>query len=202
MTHVTLSVPLSDIWITSGSPCRRARSTAACPSSPPRTRRPRCASVLAIAAGVDGPDALPPVNDDSTTVTVAWDPEEVADHTGVTATFGAPLAPGLTLVPDALVGRCWPAVFSVIGSAVTDDGFPVVEGLLSLVHLDHAAHLLAPMPKTQGRIDRHRNGFGGHRHRGRPRRPGVGDHRRRRRAPSWPRSRSGSRSAAAPAPPS
>ena len=51
--------------------------------------------------------------DDSTTVTVAWDPEEVADHTGVTATFGAPLAPGLTLVPDALVGRCWPAVFAV-----------------------------------------------------------------------------------------
>ena len=27
-------------------------------------------------------------------VTVDWDPEEVADHTGVTATFGAPLAPG------------------------------------------------------------------------------------------------------------
>ena len=76
------------------------------------------------------------------TVTVDWDPEKVADHTGVTATFGAPLAPGLTLVPDALVGLCWPAVFSVIGSAVTDDGFPVVEGLLSLVHLDHAAHLL------------------------------------------------------------
>ena len=81
-----------------------------------------------------------------------WDPEEVADHTGVTATFGAPLAPGLTLVPDALVGRCWPAVFSVIGSAVTEAGFPVVEGLLSLVHLDHAAHLLAPMPKTQAEL--------------------------------------------------
>ena len=81
-------------------------------------------------------------------VTVEWDPEKVADHTGVTATFGAPLAPGLTLVPDALVGLCWPAVFSVIGSAVTADGFPVVEGLLSLVHLDHAAHLLAPMPKA------------------------------------------------------
>ncbi len=60
--------------------------------------------------------------------------------------------PGLTLVPDALVGRCWPAVFSAIGSAVTDDGFPVVEGLLSLVHLDHAAHLLAPMPKTTAEL--------------------------------------------------
>ena len=109
-------------------------------------------AVLAIAAGVDGPDALPPVHDNTATVTVDWDPEEVADHTGVTATFGAPLAPGLTLVPDALVGHCWPAVFAAIGAAVTDDGFPVVEGLLSLVHLDHAAHLLAPMPKTTAQL--------------------------------------------------
>ncbi|MDT5328563.1 MAG: fatty acid synthase, bacteria type, partial [Mycobacterium sp.] len=38
------------------------------------------------------------------------------------------------------------------GSAVTDAGFPVVEGLLSLVHLDHAAHLLAPMPKTAAEL--------------------------------------------------
>ena len=158
--------------------------------------------MLAIAAGVDGPDALPPVHDNTAKVTVDWDPEQVADHTGVTATFGAPLAPGLTLVPDALVGRCWPAVFAAIGSAVTDDGFPVVEGLLSLVHLDHAAHLLTRDAEDAGRIDRHRNGFGGHRHRVRPRRPGRGDHRRRRRAPCWPRSRSGSRSAAAPARPS
>ena len=74
-------------------------------------------SVLAIAAGVDGPDALPPVHDNTAKVTVDWDPEQVADHTGVTATFGAPLAPGLTLVPDALVGHCWPAVFAAIGSA-------------------------------------------------------------------------------------
>ena len=102
--------------------------------------------MLAIAAGVDGPDALPPVHDGTATVTVAWDPEQVADHTGVTATFGAPLAPTLTVVPDALVGRCWPAVFAAIGSAVTDTGFPVVEGLLSLVHLDHAAYLVNPLP--------------------------------------------------------
>src|SRR5689334_5628810 len=109
-------------------------------------------SVLAIAAGVDGPGALPPVHDGTATVILAWEPEHVADHTGVTATFGAPLAPGLTLVPDALVGYCWPAVFAAIGAAVTDDGIPVVEGLLSLVHLDHAAHLLAPMPKTVAQL--------------------------------------------------
>ena len=36
------------------------------------------------------------------------------------------------------------------------------------------------MPTSRGRIDRHRNGFGGDRHRVRPRHPGLGDHRRRR----------------------
>ena len=109
-------------------------------------------SVLAIAAGVDGPNTLPPVHDGTATVTCDWDPEQVADHTGVTATFGAPLAPTRTVVPDALVGRCWPAVFAAIGPAVTDTGVPVVEGLLSLVHLDHAAHLTNPLPSTSAEL--------------------------------------------------
>jgi fatty acid synthase len=150
--HVTLSVPLSDIWITIRFTLPAATVDGGMPVVTTDDASTAMRSVLAIAAGVDGPESLPAVVDDSTTVTVSWDPEEVADHTGVTATFGAPLAPGLTLVPDALVGSCWPAVFSVIGSAVTDAGFPVVEGLLSLVHLDHAAHLLAPMPKTTAEL--------------------------------------------------
>ncbi|MDT5263420.1 MAG: fatty acid synthase, bacteria type, partial [Mycobacterium sp.] len=150
--QVTLSVPLSDIWITIRFTLPVATVDGGMPVVTTEDASAAMRAVLAIAAGVDGPEALPTVADDSTTVTVAWDPEEVADHTGVTATFGAPLAPGLTLVPDALVGSCWPAVFSVIGSAVTDAGFPVVEGLLSLVHLDHAAHLLAPMPKTAAEL--------------------------------------------------
>ncbi|BBY62201.1 type I polyketide synthase [Mycolicibacterium helvum] len=145
--RVVLSVPLSGTWIDiaytlpatvidGGTPVVRTDDAAAA-----------MRAVLAIAAGVDGPDALPPVVNGSTTVTFEWDPERVADHTGVTATFGTPLAPTLTIVPDALVGRCWPAVFAAIGAAATDSGFPVVEGLLSLVHLDHAAQLLKPLPK-------------------------------------------------------
>ncbi|MDT5076492.1 MAG: fatty acid synthase, bacteria type, partial [Mycobacterium sp.] len=147
--NVVLSVPLSDIWITIKFTLPACTVDGGMPVVTTEDASAAMRSVLAIAANVDGPEALPPVVDDSTTVTVSWDPEEVADHTGVTATFGAPLAPGLTLVPDALVGRCWPAVFAVIGSAVTDAGFPVVEGLLSLVHLDHAAHLMAAMPKAK-----------------------------------------------------
>ncbi|MDT5209467.1 MAG: fatty acid synthase, bacteria type, partial [Mycobacterium sp.] len=149
---VTLSVPLSDIWIDIRFTLPSCTVDGGMPVVTVEDASSAMRSVLAIAAGVDGPDSLPAVHDNTATVTVDWNPEHVADHTGVTATFGAPLAPGLTLVPDALVGHCWPAVFSVIGSAVTADGFPVVEGLLSLVHLDHAAHLLNPMPKTPAEL--------------------------------------------------
>ena len=151
-SSVTLSVPLSEVWITIRFTLPDCTVDGGMPVVTTEDASAAMRAVLAIAANVDGPEALPAVKDDATTVTVSWDPEEVADHTGVTATFDGSLAPGLTLVPDALVGRCWPAVFAVIGSAVTDDGFPVVEGLLSLVHLDHAAHLLAPMPKTKAEL--------------------------------------------------
>ncbi len=146
--QVVLSVPISGTWIEirftlpsntidGGTPVVRTKDATAA-----------MRAVLAIAAGVDGPDALPRVHAGTATVTAKWDPERVADHTGVTATFGEPLAPGLTTVPDALVGRCWPAVFAAIGSAVTGTGVPVIEGLLSLVHLDHAVHLVAPLPSV------------------------------------------------------
>jgi fatty acid synthase len=149
---VTLSVPLSDIWIDIRFTLPSCTVDGGMPVVTVEDASTAMRAVLAIAAGVDGPDCLPAVHDNTARVTVDWDPEQVADHTGVTATFGAPLAPGLTLVPDALVGHCWPAVFSAIGSAVTADGFPVVEGLLSLVHLDHAAHLLNPMPTAHAQL--------------------------------------------------
>lgn len=144
--HVVLSVPLSGTWIEIRFTLTDVVRSGGAPLVSTDDAATAMRAVLAIAAGVDGPDALPPVSGGSATVTVGWDPEQVADHTGVTATFGAPLAPTLTVVPDALVGRCWPAVFAAIGSAATDSGFPVVEGLLSLVHLDHAARLEAPLP--------------------------------------------------------
>ncbi|BBY41773.1 type I polyketide synthase [Mycolicibacterium celeriflavum] len=150
--RVTLSVPLSDIWVDIPFTLPACTVDGGMPVVTVEDASTAMRAVLAIAAGVDGPDDLPPVRDNVSTVTVDWEPERVADHTGVTATFGAPLAPGLTLVPDALVGHCWPAVFAAIGSALTEDGFPVVEGLLSLVHLDHAAHLLGEMPKTRAEL--------------------------------------------------
>jgi fatty acid synthase len=144
--HVVLSVPLSDTWIDIRLTLTDVARDGGAPVVSVEDASTAMRAVLAIAAGAEGPGAMPAVDNGTARVTVSWNPEEVADHTGVTATFGAPLAPTLTVVPDALVGRCWPAVFAAIGSAVTDTGFPVVEGLLSLVHLDHAAHVEAALP--------------------------------------------------------
>ena len=145
-----LSVPISQTWIDIRFSLTDVIRSGGAPVVSTEDASAAMRAVLAIAAGVDGPEALPDVHDGTATITADWDPERVADHTGVTATFGAPLAPTLSVVPDALVGSCWPAVFAAVGSAVTDAGFPVVEGLLSLVHLDHAAALVAPLPKEAG----------------------------------------------------
>jgi fatty acid synthase len=150
--RVVLSVPVSGTWvdIPFTLPANTVDGGTPVVSTEDATTAMR--AVLAIAAGVDGPELLPPVTDGTATVTVDWDPERVADHTGVTAIFGEPLAPSLTTVPDALVGPCWPAVFAAIGSAVTDAGVPVVEGLLSLVHLDHAARVVGKLPTVPAQL--------------------------------------------------
>src|ERR1700744_980724 len=150
--RVVLSVPVSGVWIDIPFTLHANTVDGGAPVVSTEDATAAMRAVLAIAAGVDGPELLPAVSDGTATATVDWDPERVADHTGVTATFGERLAPSLTTVPDALVGLCWPAVFSAIGSAVTDAGVPVVEGLLSLVHLDHAAHLVAALPSVPAEL--------------------------------------------------
>ena len=58
------------------------------------------------------------------------------DHAGVTAgALDESLAPA-DWVPDALLGPAWPAIYAALGSAIHDD-YPVIEGLLNAVHLDH-----------------------------------------------------------------
>ncbi|MCV7380485.1 3-oxoacyl-ACP synthase [Mycobacterium alsense] len=151
--QVVLSVPVSGVWVDIPFTLPANTMDGGIPVVSSEDAATAMRAVLAIAAGVDGPEFLPAVTDGTATVTVDWDPERVADHTGVTATFGEPLAPSLTTVPDALVGPCWPAVFAVIGSAVTDDGAQVVEGLLSLVHLDHAAHVVGKLPTVRAQLE-------------------------------------------------
>ncbi|PJM74581.1 type I polyketide synthase [Bifidobacterium simiarum] len=49
------------------------------------------------------------------------------------------LAPS-RIAPDALVGPAWPAIYAALGSVYVN-GFPVIEGLLNAVHLDHLIEL-------------------------------------------------------------
>ncbi|MFC8042804.1 fatty acid synthase subunit beta domain-containing protein [Nocardia sp. NPDC057353] len=100
-------------------------------------------ALLAVAAG----QSLPEVKGSVAHVNVAWTPDLGADHAGVT---GGGLPDTLStlgrVVPDVLVGACWPAVFAVLGAARTADGGSVIEGMLDLVHLDHQVHLVSELP--------------------------------------------------------
>ncbi len=111
--------------------------------------------IVRVAAGGDLTDtALSAAGALTAGAAIEWDPDLVADHRGVTAaSLPSPLAPepGLT-VPDVLVGLTWPSVFALIGAARTEDGVPVVEGLLDLVHLDHAIAIHAPVPAQRAEL--------------------------------------------------
>lgn len=64
-------------------------------------------------------------------------------HTAVTgAALGTDVPAG---TPDALVGPCWPAIYTALGSGLLPSGFPVIEGLLNAVHLDHVIDLRVPL---------------------------------------------------------
>ena len=63
-----------------------------------------------------------------------------ADHEAATAgTLSQGLVPS-AIAPDALVGPAWPAIYAALGSVYVH-GFPVIEGLLNAVHLDHLIEL-------------------------------------------------------------
>ncbi|MGZ8180059.1 fatty acid synthase subunit beta domain-containing protein [Williamsia sp. SKLECPSW1] len=107
-------------------------------------------TILGVAAG-----DLPEVVDGVATVAARWMSDLPADHAGVTAhglpqrlSASTPSGSGGFAVPDAIVGLAWPAVFAVIGSARTPSGRPVVEGLLDLVHLDHAVSVTGELPRV------------------------------------------------------
>ena len=102
-------------------------------------------AMTALLSGAAG-GTLPVVTDGIATVTAAWNADLIADHQGVTTARGSK-APKHA-VPDVLVGLSWPAVFAALGDTAAADGTPVIEGMLDLVHLDHAVHLVATLPAS------------------------------------------------------
>ncbi|MEV0340705.1 fatty acid synthase subunit beta domain-containing protein [Nocardia sp. NPDC050713] len=103
------------------------------------------AALLAVAAG----QSLPEVKGSAAHVNLAWTPDLIADHAGVTGSgLPASLSTLGRTAPDVLVGACWPAVFAVLGATRTGDARSVIEGMLDLVHLDHQIELLRELPST------------------------------------------------------
>ena len=73
------------------------------------------------------------------------------DHEAATA---GPLPGDLTasrIAPDALVGPAWPAIYAALGSVYVN-GFPVIEGLLNAVHLDHLIELEVSEDELLGHV--------------------------------------------------
>ncbi|MDO4762330.1 MAG: DUF1729 domain-containing protein [Corynebacterium sp.] len=73
---------------------------------------------------------------------------DIADYVNVTAGYLPDTITPNGTAPDVLVGRAWPAIFAAVKAAVipgTDDA-SVVEGMLSLVHLEHHLTLLDTLP--------------------------------------------------------
>jgi fatty acid synthase len=124
-----------------------------------KTRLPRHVyAMLAATAGIgntaitgDVLDAMPQVVEDASDEAQSHPFGHVEAHYTLSANLGpdhetvtgAALPRSLAkarIVPDALVGPAWPAIYAALGS-VHDGSTPIIEGLLNAVHLDHLIRL-------------------------------------------------------------
>ena len=113
--------------------------------------------MLAVTAGVGTTtiggtpiETLPEFVDGEAHFTFAVSPEIGRLHAGVTS-------PGSNkVVPSAILGSCWPTIYAAIGSGWAND-YPVIEGLLSAVHLDHSENLHEPIEQIlrEGELTSH-----------------------------------------------
>ncbi|MDO5372137.1 MAG: DUF1729 domain-containing protein [Corynebacterium glutamicum] len=141
--HVDIPVELGDAVATGGSPVVS------------REKLPE--SVFALLAGVAGVGSVSAAGDEIKAL-----PEAVQDGTPFgtvrdsftlpaslltahTAVTGAALEAHNVGTPDVLMGACWPAIYAALGTGKLSDGYPVIEGLLNAVHLDHLLDLRIPL---------------------------------------------------------
>jgi len=149
VTDLELSVPVSGTTVT----ITLLVDATAVDGAVPQVRTDDAAGAMRELLTVAAGGHLTQPVDGAVTTVVPWHADAVADHSGATSaslpaalTPVTPATPHGFAVPDTLVAACWPSVFSVIGAAHTADGVPVVEGLLDLVHLDHATALTGAVP--------------------------------------------------------
>ncbi|GAA2068578.1 type I polyketide synthase [Williamsia deligens] len=154
-TGVDLVVPIAVTSVTIPLTVDDGFADGACPRVDLDAASDAMRTILTVAGGGD----LPEVVDGVATITAHWAADLAADHAGVTAhglpsrlSASTPSGSRGFAVPDAVIGLAWPSVFAVIGAARTTDDRPVVEGLLDLVHLDHAVATTGVLPRTDTEV--------------------------------------------------
>ncbi|MBJ8346620.1 type I polyketide synthase [Antrihabitans sp. YC2-6] len=147
-SHVELKVPLrSDKAVTIRITVGESTLDGGAPVVTESDAEASMSALLSVAAGQELP-AVKTVGGRSVAhLNVAWTPDLVADHGGVTgSSMPEALESTGNTVPDVVVGACWPAVFAVLGGTKTADAKSVIEGMLDLVHLDHQVQLTGELP--------------------------------------------------------
>ena len=107
-------------------------------------------AVFALLAGVAGVGSTSAAGDEITGLPKVDADGEVHDHFHLPASLprthaGVSGGNPAEITPDVLVGPCWPAIYTALGTGKLVDGYPVIEGLLNAVHLDHLVDLKVPL---------------------------------------------------------
>ncbi|MCQ9370865.1 DUF1729 domain-containing protein [Corynebacterium sp. 35RC1] len=138
-THALLTVPLFGSTPAGTATELKIRftvgETAAVPEVTEEDAEAAMAELTRVAAGGDLGEMRDGQAHWRTTITAA----DIADYNSVTAGYLPSDLATRGTAPDVLVGKAWPAIFNAVRHA---QGGKVVEGMLSLVHLEHHITML------------------------------------------------------------
>lgn len=132
--HALLTVPLAGMIVAANKPELRIRFTLtdpiAAPAVTPADAEEAMASLTELAAG----GTLGEIRDGKAYWETTISPADIADYNNVTQGYLPVDVETTATAPDVLVGKAWPAIFAAMRHA---HGGNIVEGMLSLVHLEH-----------------------------------------------------------------
>ncbi|MCK2201588.1 type I polyketide synthase [Corynebacterium callunae] len=151
--HVMLTVPLAGSTAFGTTAELKIRITSpidALPSAVPLVTQKDAEAAMGELTRIAAGGTLATLENGTAVWETTLDAGIIADYNNVTAGYlPATVIPAST-APDVLVGRAWPAVFAAVQSATIPgtDSASVVEGMLSLVHLEHHIVLHAEVPTS------------------------------------------------------
>ena len=152
--HALLTVPLAGstaFGTTAELKIRFTSPEGALPNAVPLVTQEDAEAAMGELTRIAAGGTLAAVDNGVATWTTTLDAGVIADYNNVTAgSLPASVIPAST-APDVLVGRAWPAVFAAVKSAIIPgtDSASVVEGMLSLVHLEHHIVLKSDLPTSE-----------------------------------------------------